>query len=127
MVDDKRWTYDGLLPYFRKTETHHDAQADPYQHGFDGPIHSTPALGRTYPLTEQLKEAYLKIGVKLISDHNGGDNKGMAPHVQNWHNGKRQPAGKAYDLQGVKLLTDTTVKNIILQDNPKDLKKATGV
>ena len=127
MVDDKRWTYDGLLPYFRKTENHHDAQADPYQHGFDGPIHSTPALDRTYPLTKQLKEAYLKIGVNLISDHNGGDNKGMAPHVENWHNGKRQPAGKAYGLEGVQVLTNTTVKRIILQDNPEGSKKATSV
>ena len=127
MVNDERWTYDGLLPYFRKTENHHDPQADPHQHGFNGPIHSTPALGRTYPLTKQLKEAYLKIGVKLISDHNGGDNKGMAPHVENWHNGKRQPAGKAYGLQGVEVLTNTTVKRIVLQDEPRNMKKVTGV
>ena len=43
MVNDRRWSYDGLLPYFRKTESHHDPQADPHQHGFHGPIHSTPA------------------------------------------------------------------------------------
>ena len=127
MVVDERWTYDGLLPYFRKTESHHDPRADPHQHGFNGPIHSTPALGRTYPLTRQLKDAYLKIGVTPISDHNGGDNKGMAPHVENWHKGKRQPAGKAYGLQGVEVLTNTTAKRIVLQDDPGNWKKATGV
>ena len=127
IVNDKRWSYDGLLPYFRKTESHHDPRADPHQHGFDGPIHSTSALDRTYPLTAQLKEAYLKIGVKHISDHNSGDNKGMAPHIENWYKGKRQPAGKAYGLEGIEVLNNMTVKKIILQDGPRDLKKATGV
>ncbi|KAI4248158.1 MAG: hypothetical protein LQ352_006003 [Teloschistes flavicans] len=127
MVDDERWTYEGLLPYFRKTETHHDSQADPHQHGFDGPIVSTPALDRTYPLTKQLREAYIKIGVKPIHDHNGGDNKGMAPHVENWHKGKRQPAGKAYGLGGINVLINTTVKCIILEDGPNNAKRATSI
>ena len=94
---------------------------------FDGPIHSTPALDRTYPLTKQLKEAYLRIGVKPIHDHNGGDNKGLAPHVENWYNGKRQPAGKAYGLQDVTVLDRNTVKRIILKDTPQGGKRATGV
>ncbi len=127
IVHDKRWTYDGLLPYFRKTETHHDRQADPHQHGFDGPIHSSPALGRTYPLTKQLKEAYVKIGVKPIRDHNSGDNKGMAPHVENWYKGKRQPAGKAYGLKGVEVINKKTVTKVILEDGPNNIKKATGI
>lgn len=127
MVDDKRWSYDGLLPYFRKTENHHDPRADPHQHGFEGPISSTPALNRIYPLTAQLKEAYQHIGVKLNSDHNGGDNKGMAPHIENWYRGKRQPAGKAYGLAGVDVLCNTTVKRILL-DNSQGVKpKAYGV
>lgn len=127
MVNDKRWSYDGQLPYFRKTETHHDPDADPNQHGFNGPIHSTPALGRTYPLTKQLREAYMSIGVKPIHDHNGGNNKGMAPHIETWYKGKRQPAGKAYGLKGVDILTETTVAKIILSDNHSPPKKATGV
>ena len=126
MANDKRWSYDGLLPYFRKTESHHDPQGNSHEHGFDGPIHSTPALGRTYPLTKQLKEAYVEIGVKSISDHNGGDNKGMAPYVENWYNGKRQPAGKAYGLKDVQVYTNMTVKRIVLQDSLEGSEKATG-
>ena len=127
MVGDERWSYDGLLPYFRKTENHHDPQTDPHQHGFDGPIHSAPALSRTHPLTKQLKEACLKIGIRPISDHNGGDNNGMAPHIENWHHGKRQPAGKAYGLREVEVFTNITVKRIVLQDSSGSSKKATGV
>lgn len=126
-ADDPRWSYDSLLPYFRKTETHHDRNADQHQHGFSGPIHSTPALNRTYPLTRQLKDAYLKIGVQPIPDHNGGSNKGMAPHIENWYKGKRQPAGKAYGLDGVEVLTTKTVKRIILDTSSGEKPRATGV
>ena len=38
MVGDERWSYEGLLPFFRKSETFFDAKADPKHHGFDGPI-----------------------------------------------------------------------------------------
>lgn len=125
-MDDERWSYDGLLPYFRKTEHHHDPEADPLQHGFEGPIHSTPALNRVYPLTNHLSKAYRKVGVKFIRDHNGGDNKGMAPHIENWYKGKRQPAGKAYGLAGVEVLTGKTVKRIMLEDKSNGHKVATG-
>ena len=85
------------------------------------------ALERTYPLTKQLKEAYLKVGVKPIHDHNGGDHKGMAPYVENWHNGKRQPAGKAYGLTEVEMLTNITVKCGRLKVEAGGSRKATGV
>ena len=69
----------------------------------------------------------MKIGIRPISDHNGGDNKGMAPHIENWHHGKRQPAGKAYGLREVEVFTSITVKRIVLQDSSGSSKKATGV
>jgi len=28
LVNDKRWSWSGSLPYFRKTEHHHDPNAD---------------------------------------------------------------------------------------------------
>ena len=121
LVNDKRWSYNGLLPFFKKTENHHDPKADPHQHGFHGPMHSTPALDRTYPLTQNLKEAYLSTGVKEIPDHNGGDNKGLAPHVENWYKGKRQPAGKAYGLDGIEVRNNSIVKRVMFED-----KKAVG-
>lgn len=122
-MDDKRWTYDGLLPYFRKIENHHDPQSAWFQWSDTLDL----SLGRTYPLTKRQKEEYLKVGVKPVADYNGGNDKGMASHIENWHNGKRQPAGKAYGLQGVEVLTNTTVRKIILQDNPRGFKEAAGV
>jgi choline dehydrogenase-like flavoprotein len=56
MVGDGGWSYNSLLPYFRGFKSHYDASADPFQHGFDDPIH-TFSVGssdptRKYPLRE---------------------------------------------------------------------------
>jgi choline dehydrogenase-like flavoprotein len=42
LVGDRRWSWDGLLPYFKKTETFYPAKSNTADlekyHGFDGPI-----------------------------------------------------------------------------------------
>ena len=117
MVGDKRWSYNGMLPWFRKTESHHDPRGgDPHQHGFEGPIHTT-ASARKYPLKELLYKAFLK-GTSLPEnpDANSGNPIGIAPYTENWRDGVRQPAGKAYGLKGVSVLTNSTVRRIVLED-----------
>lgn len=60
IVGDQRWSYESLLPYFRRTESHHDPQSvDPKEHGFEGPIHTT-ASARKYPLKDLLRRAFVK-------------------------------------------------------------------
>ena len=118
IVGDKRWSYDGMLPWFRKTESHHDPKGvDPRQHGFEGPIYTT-ASARKYPLKELLRTSFLK-GTNLPEnpDANGGNPIGIAPYTENWHDGVRQPAGKAYGLKGVDVLTNSTVRRIVLEGN----------
>lgn len=122
IVGDKRWSYNGLLPYFRKTETHHDPQGvDPQQHGFEGPIHTTASAGN-YPLKSSFHQAYRNVGLKETKDANDGNPIGIAPYTENWRDGKRQPAGKAYGLKGVDVVTNSMVRKIIL-----DGTKAVGV
>lgn len=119
IVNDKRWSYKGMLPYFRRTETHHDpTSVHTQQHGFDGPIHTT-ASARKYPLREKLHSAFIKgTGLPATTDANGGNPIGIAPYTENWHpNGKRQPAGKAYGLNGVDILTNSLVRRVILEGN----------
>jgi len=119
LAGDKRWSYEGMLPYFRKTETHHDPKnADPKHHGFDGPILTT-SEARQYPLKDIMRTAFLK-GTKLpaISDANSGSPIGVAPYTENWHpKGYRQPAGRAYGLKGVKVITNAQVHRILFDGN----------
>lgn len=61
MLDDKRWSYDGLLPYFKRSEAFSDAGANPEQYGSNGPMKVTSISGsdpkRKYPLREPLLKA----------------------------------------------------------------------
>jgi choline dehydrogenase-like flavoprotein len=120
-VGDSRWSYSGLLPYFKKSEHWHDAKGDAAQHGFSGPIH-TSSGGRDYQLREPMKEALLSTGLKFNPDMNSGDPNGVAQLVENWHEASRQHAAICYSLEGIHVITGTVVQRVHLEGN-----KATGV
>ncbi len=110
----ERWSYEGLLPFFLSVEHHHDAQADPKVHGLKGPIHTES--GRQYPLREVVHNAFVAAGFHENPDANGGDPLGFSQWTENWRKGARQPAGTAYDLAGVNIMTDTLVSRVILKE-----------
>lgn len=118
-VGNSRWSYQNLLPYFRRTETHHDAKNDQGQHGFDGPIHTTS--GRAYPLRESIHQAFIETGFHEIPDTSAG--AGLTPWVENWNDGTRQHSSKAFDLSGCHVITQAVVTRVILSDR----KAATGI
>lgn len=120
LVDDRRWSYDGLLPYFKRTETHYGQPgADPAHHGYSGPMRTT-AAARKYPLDHLMKQAFLDAGLDWNADANAGNPLGVAAYTENWRDGKRQPSGKAYGLAGVDVVTSSTVQRILLEgDGPK--------
>ncbi|KAF2008695.1 GMC oxidoreductase [Aaosphaeria arxii CBS 175.79] len=124
-VGDDRWSYKGLLPYFKRSEKHFDPNADHEQHGFDGPIHtaSVSASGRKFPLRDHVFKLWSHLGLKRIPDANNGHPQGITDLVENWRDGKRQIASAVYSLDGVEVLTDTLVRRIIINDD----KVAVGV
>ncbi|KAL8709489.1 MAG: hypothetical protein Q9220_005731 [cf. Caloplaca sp. 1 TL-2023] len=117
-----RWTYKEFLPHLRRTEHHHDPDGDKEQHGFDGPIHTTS--GRVYPLRNAFHRAFLDIGFKEHTDLNDGNpNGGFAPWVENWRDGQRQHAAKAFDLSKIHLITNAAVSRININQD----RVATGI
>ena len=114
--DDNRWTYERMMPYFNRSEHHHDPDADPKVHGFDGPIHTVS--GRQYPLRDTVYNAFHAAGYDNNQDANSGTPLGLAKYTENWHKAVRQPAGTAYSLEGVEIMTNTAVRKIILNDHP---------
>ncbi len=113
---DDRWTYERMMLYFNRSEHHHDPDADPELHGFDGPIHTVS--GRQYPLRDSVYNAFHAAGYQDNPDSNSGHPLGLAKYAENWHEATRQPAGTAYPLEGVEVMTNTTVRKIILKDHP---------
>ena len=113
---DDRWTYERMMPYFNRSEHHHDPDADPNVHGFDGPIHTVS--GRRYPLRDTVYDAFHAAGFQDNQDANSGRALGLAKYTENWHKSARQPSGTAYSLEGVKVMTNTAVRKITLKDHP---------
>lgn len=126
LVNDPRWSYDGLLPYFRKVETYWDPKGDPGVHGFGGPIKMEPAVDWQYPLREKAKDAKAVVGVLYKRDMDGGNPIGLGELIENRVNGVRHIASSAYGLNNIEVLTETLVKRVLVTDRA-GLKVATAV
>lgn len=130
VVGDERWSYEGMLKYFRRSERHWDKNADPKEHGFQGPVYTTSVSAsdeeRRYPLREPLRRAWQQLGLRFNEDGNSGEPLGFNECVENWRDGKRQCAREAYGLEGVELLLKTNVHRILVEDG-NGKKKAVGV
>lgn len=113
LVGDERWNYAHLLKYFRKVQHHHDPNADSKTYGFNGPMYTTSGT-RHYPLRSPIEAALRQSGLEYNPDPNGGIPFGFSLLTENWRDGKRQPAGLAYDLSKVTVFTDAVVKRINL-------------
>ena len=123
---DSRWTYERMMPYFNRSEHHHDSGADSKLHGFDGPIHTIS--GRQYPLRDAVYNAFHGAGCQDNPDANSGHPLGLAKYTENWHKATRQPAGTSYPLKGVDVMTNTTLRKIRLKDHSATGKMlATGI
>jgi choline dehydrogenase-like flavoprotein len=122
-VGDERWSYTNLLKYFKKSETHHDPNASPDVHGFEGPVSTFSGL-RKYPLRANVLEAIKQSGLEHIPDGNCGNPLGVAPFTENAKNKLRQPAGLAYDLSKAHVFTNSTVARV---DIDPESKIATGI
>ncbi|EME43104.1 hypothetical protein DOTSEDRAFT_72471 [Dothistroma septosporum NZE10] len=124
LIGDNQWGYEGLLPYFKRCETHYDPGGERAQHGFDGPMKSF--TGRQYPLREPVLEGLKHLGLREIKDANGGSPLGISPYVENW-SPTRQPSGLVYDLSGVGLVTNATIKRILLSSDSEQDPVAKGI
>ena len=127
-MNDSRWSYEGILPYFRKSERYHDPQVDLKQHGLDGPVFLvTPSSsGRNYALRNPLKAAWMAAGIQEITDESSGSPLGISEALESRSNGSRLIASEAYSLNGVEVMTETLVSRVLLED--KDGQKiATAV
>lgn len=128
LVKDPKWSYRGLLPYFRKIENYHTRQVNVHEHGFEGPIHtqSPSSTGRDFPLRDQIKAAWASAGVTYTVDANSGQPQGLGELVENRHDGVRQVSSTVYPLAGVEVKTQTIVQRVLLQKRG-DAQFARGV
>ncbi|KAF2120279.1 hypothetical protein BDV96DRAFT_595833 [Lophiotrema nucula] len=122
----ERFTFENLLPYFRKVENYWDKDADAKYHGFEGPIQTVPP--RNYPLKSCVQKSAEALGNHYNSDSMAGDPTGLVELTQCYKatsesSATRQHSGKVYDLSKVDVRCETPVTRILFDDT----KRAIGV
>jgi hypothetical protein len=121
----------GLLPFFRKTEHCFDTRADPEIYGFNGPMCITSVSasdpGRNYGLREPIKTALTEVEVKYNTQPSSGSLAGISDFLENWHEGKRQPAHLAYSIEGVRVITSTMAHRVVFSKDNASNQVATAV
>ena len=127
-VGDRRWSYNGLLPYFRKTEEYHTRDVDAQQHGFDGPVTtaSPTSAGRKYLLRDPIRAAWAALGVHQIPDINNGAPLGLGEVVEARKDNARLIASSVYPLHGVKVMLSTLVEQVLIEKS-NGKKTAVGI
>ncbi|KAK6955842.1 hypothetical protein Daesc_003486 [Daldinia eschscholtzii] len=126
---DARWSYAGLLPYFKRTESFYDTNASAEKHGFDGPFKVIPTnashASRKYPLRGPLEQAWKEVGMRRNLDPFANRLAGLSDFYEIWEDGKRRPSYLAYPLDGVGVRTSTPVSQILFEGD--GAPRATGV
>jgi choline dehydrogenase len=120
----KGWTYDDLLPYFKRSET--AAHRDPAVRGVNGPLAVAPA----HPINEVLAAALsaaVQAGHRRARDVSSGLEIGFGPSDLTIANGRRQSAADAYLMialprPNLDLVADALVQRVIV-----DNQRCTGI
>ncbi|MDP5171800.1 MAG: GMC family oxidoreductase N-terminal domain-containing protein [Bacteroidia bacterium] len=87
------WSYDDLLPYFRKSES--NARVHDQYHGSDGPL-SIVDLHDALPLSHDFVKAATEAGAPANDDFNGEEQDGFGLYQVTQQHGKRMSAAVAF-------------------------------
>jgi len=118
------WSYDDVLPYFRRAETH-GGGADRY-HGDSGPLYIT--LGElAHPLAKAFIQAGLQAGYPWSPDINGAEQEGFGRIDRTTDRGRRASTAWAYlrparDRRNLTIMTATLTTRVLFEG-----RRAVGV
>ncbi|KAK6948189.1 hypothetical protein Daesc_009953 [Daldinia eschscholtzii] len=130
-VNDPRWSYDGLLPFMKKSESFKGENINKEQRGVDGPsfIQSVTSTNRHFPLRSHALQSWAELGVEALPglDANAGCSVGVGDLQENKENGQREIASVVYPLDGITILTDTLVEKVLTEKTPEGILSAAGV
>lgn len=113
------WSYDDLLPYFRKSE-HNENYDDGKVHGRGGPL-NVKYLEKPNKLNHVFLEAVESLQKRRIPDFNAGDNEGFGIFQVTIKNGRRASAANAFlhpieQRHNLRIITDAQVQRIVIEN-----------
>ena len=129
-LGNDRWSFQEVLPYFRKIETDVDHHDD--FHGTDGPIfvHHSDREG-WHPVQDAFYEACRAAGFPACLDHNSPDATGVGPGISNNHNRVRFSTALGYlapsrHRLNLTIRPNCTVHKLLFQGSSTGSPQATG-
>ena len=93
-ADNPDWSYDKVLPYFKRLEEH--PNGDTSHRGGQGPIGITPMKKGAHPTCRHFLDATKQAGLPQTEDFNGGQFEGAGIYDTNIRDGKRDSSYTAY-------------------------------
>ncbi|EJL07451.1 GMC family oxidoreductase [Pseudomonas chlororaphis] len=121
------WSYEELLPSFKKLEKHNTGSNQ--LHGHDGPL-PVHQLTRNdiSPMQRAFVDATVANGYRAVDDFDGADAKGVGPYPMNIVDGVRVNTGIAYLDNGVRARGNLQIRGDVLVDKVLfDGRRAIGV
>ena len=115
------WSYDEVLPYFKKAE--HNEVFDNNFHGHGGPLNVSQIRHKNKSVDDFVKTGSSVFGFN--EDFNGNDQEGIGYYQTTQKDGKRCSTAKAYlipalERENLTVLTDTHVDKININNNKAD-------
>lgn len=117
---NRGWDYDGILPYFKKSEGWQDKAEDMSIHGMDGPLKTSCA-----PITSPISHAWIKgseqEGYPYNDDLNAGEQDGTGPCDGTLADGIRSSVSRCHitpvkDRKNLTVLTKVVASKIIIKN-----------
>lgn len=118
------WSYDEVLPYFRKQETW-EGGADDYRGG-SGPL-STQHCRYKDPLIDAFAKASAEAGYPQTEDYNGAEQEGFSRLQMTISKGRRSSTASAYLRPALKRANLTVLTNATATKIVMDGRRAAGV
>ncbi|KAI8965842.1 putative GMC oxidoreductase [Daldinia sp. FL1419] len=129
-VNDSRWSYDGQLPFMKKSENFQGEDVDTQHRGVSGPsfIQSVISTKRQWPLRDHVLKSWAELGIEALPglDANAGNPVGVGDLQENKENGRREIASAVYPLEGITVLTETLVQKVLTGKTAEEIS-AVGI
>lgn len=118
-LGNEGWSYDDVLPYFRKLEDFQPGGEEGY-HGKGGPVLVTRP-GIAHPLAKAFRDAALAAGVPYNDDPSGSRREGVVPADVTASAGRRWSAARAYlrparKRPNLRIVTNAHVERVIVEE-----------
>ncbi|WP_020395685.1 GMC family oxidoreductase [Thiolinea disciformis] len=119
---DAGWSYQSILPYFKRLETHWNPKSD--WHGHSGKIHINSLRSGMHPVCENFLAACRELGYPENADFNGQQLEGFGVYDVNIDRGIRDSSSRAYLQPALKrsnltVQTEVLVERIVFDENKR--------